>query len=174
VTSSGHDAASGDDIWRADFSGLKTPGEYRVVSGSESSEPFEIRDDVYSDCFDKCMNNNEAFDEIINNMPESETAFKIAKEGLISRLRTDRTVKEQVLWSFIRLRNLGLEEDRDKQIFEKVQAMTLADVKAAQEKWVKNRKYVYGILGDIQDLDLNYLKTLGPIRTVSQEEIFGY
>ena len=49
-----------------------------------------------------------------------------------------------------------------------------ADVKAAQEKWVKNRKYVYGILGDIQDLDLNYLKTLGPIRTVSQEEIFGY
>ena len=48
------------------------------------------------------------------------------------------------------------------------------DVKAAQEKWVKNRKYVYGILGDIQDLDLNYLKTLGPIRTVSQEEIFGY
>ena len=123
---------------------------------------------------DKMQMAIEAFDEIINNMPESETAFKIAKEGLISRLRTDRTVKEQVLWSFIRLRNLGLEEDRDKQIFEKVQAMTLADVKAAQEKWVKNRKYVYGILGDIQDLDLNYLKTLSPIRTVSQEEIFGY
>ena len=123
---------------------------------------------------DKMQMAIEAFDEIINNMPESETAFKIAKEGLISRLRTDRTVKEQVLWSFIGLRNLGLEEDRDKQIFEKVQAMTLADVKAAQEKWVKNRKYVYGILGDIQDLDLNYLKTLGPIRTVSQEEIFGY
>ena len=105
---------------------------------------------------DKMQMAIEAFDEIINNM------------------RTDRTVKEQVLWSFIGLRNLGLEEDRDKQIFEKVQAMTLADVKAAQEKWVKNRKYVYGILGDIQDLDLNYLKTLGPIRTVSQEEIFGY
>ena len=26
----------------------------------------------------------------------------------------------------------------------------------------------------IQDLDLNYLKTLGPIQTVTQEEIFGY
>ena len=63
---------------------------------------------------------------------------------------------------------------RGKQIFEKAQQMTLADVKAAQEKWVKGRKYVYGILGDIQDLDLNYLKTLGPIQTVTQEEIFGY
>ena len=123
---------------------------------------------------DKMQTAIEAFDEIINNMPESEAAFNIAKEGLISRLRTDRTVKEQVLWSFIRLRNMGLTEDRDKQIFEKVQSMTLADVKAAQEKWVKGRKYVYGILGDIQDLDLNYLKTLGPIRTVSQEEMFGY
>ena len=37
VVSAGHDEASGDDTWRADFSGLKTPGEYRVVSGSESS-----------------------------------------------------------------------------------------------------------------------------------------
>ena len=69
---------------------------------------------------------------------------------------------------------LGLTEPRGKQIFEKAQQMTLADVKAAQEKWVKGRKYVYGILGDIQDLDLNYLKTLGPIQTVTQEEIFGY
>lgn len=55
VVSAGHDEAFGDDTWRADFSGLKTPGEYRVVSGSESSEPFKIRDDVYIDCFDKCM-----------------------------------------------------------------------------------------------------------------------
>ena len=57
------------------------------------------------------------------------------------------------------------------------QRMTLEEfeaLKAAQEKWVKGRTYVYGILGDIKDLDLNYLKTLGPIRTVSQEELFGY
>ena len=90
------------------------------------------------------------------------------------RLRTERTVKDGVLWSYIRMRDLGLTEPRGKQIFEKAQQMTLADVKAAQEKWVKGRKYVYGILGDIQDLDLNYLKTLGPIQTVTQEEIFGY
>ena len=69
---------------------------------------------------------------------------------------------------------MGVGVDRNKAVYDAVQGMTLADVKAAQEKWVKNRKYVYGILGDIQDLDLNYLKTLGPIRTVSQEEIFGY
>ncbi len=52
--------------------------------------------------------------------------------------------------------------------------MTLHDVKATQEKWVKGRTYIYGILGDIKDLDMNFLRTLGPVRTVTQEEIFGY
>ncbi len=123
---------------------------------------------------DKMEQAIKAFDDIINNMPESEAAFKIAKEGILSRLRTQRTIKENVLWSYISARDLGIAEDRDKQIFEKVQAMTIDDVKAAQEKWVKGRNYVYGILGDIKDLNVNYLKTLGPIQQVSQEEIFGY
>ena len=79
-----------------------------------------------------------------------------------------------MLNSYLALRRLGLSEERDRQIFEKVQNMTLEDVKATQLKWVKDRPYTYGILGDIRNLDLNFLKTLGPIKTVSQEEIFGY
>lgn len=123
---------------------------------------------------DKMQTAIEAFDEIINQMPESEAAFNIAKEAIISRLRTDRTTGINVLASYLTLRRLGLTEDRDRQIFEKVQTMTLDDVKATQQKWVKDRHYTYGILGDIKNLDLNFLKTLGPIKTVSQEEIFGY
>ena len=123
---------------------------------------------------DKMQTAIEAFDEIINQMPESEAAFQIAKDAIISRLRTDRTTGADVLNSYILLRRLGLSEDRDRQIFEKVQTMTLEDVKATQQQWIKDRPYTYGILGDIKNLDLNFLKTLGPIRTVSQEEIFGY
>ena len=123
---------------------------------------------------DKMQQAIEAFDEIINQMPESEAAFEIAKKALLERIRTARTVKEQLLWEYIFAKDMGVTEDRNKAVFEKVQAMTLADVKSTQEQWVKDRTYVYGILGDIKDLDLNYLKTLGPIKTVSQEEIFGY
>lgn len=123
---------------------------------------------------DKMRQAIEAFDEIINNMPESEAAFTIAKEGILARLRTQRTTKSDVLWSYIDLRDMGLTEDRNKLLFETIQNMTLADVKAFQEKWVKDRTYVYGILGDIKDLDTDYLKTLGPVKTVSSEELFGY
>ncbi|MCQ2118151.1 MAG: insulinase family protein [Bacteroidales bacterium] len=142
-------------------------------------EPDYADGDYYFTAFiatqnDKMRTAIEAFDEIINNMPESEAAFSVAKEALIGRLRTERTTGESVLWKFRSCRKLGLSEVPEKLIFEKVQNMTLADVKAAQEKWVKDRKYTYAILGDIKDLDVNYLKTLGPVKTVSLEEIFGY
>ncbi len=91
-----------------------------------------------------------------------------------SRLRTQRTTGASVLWAYRNCRRMGLSEPTDKAVFEALPGLTLADVKAAQEKWVKGRTYTYAILGDIKDLDVNYLKTLGPVKTVSLEDIFGY
>ena len=123
---------------------------------------------------DKMKTAIEAFDEIINEMPESETAFNIAKEALISRIRTDRVSGRQIIGSYITDRDLGIAEPRNRQVFEVAQTLTLDDVKAVQQKWVKDRTYSYGILGDIKDLDTDYLKTLGPVQILTLEEIFGY
>ena len=123
---------------------------------------------------DKMKTAIEAFDEIINDMPESETAFSIAKEALINRLRTERVADREIINSYVGNRELGVTEPRAKQIFEVAQTLTLEDVKATQQEWVKNRRYAYGILGDIKDLDTDYLKTLGPTQTLTLEEIFGY
>lgn len=123
---------------------------------------------------DKMKQAIEAFDEIINTMPESEAAFNVAKESYINQIRTLRYTKASVLSAFIRTRDMGLDCDRARAVFEKVQTMTLDDVKAVQEQWVKDRNYHYCILGDSKNLDLNYLRTLGPITFLSQEEIFGY
>ena len=54
----------------------------------------------------------QAFDEIINDMPESETAFEIAKEALISTLRTQRITGRHILSSYLSTRELGLTEHR--------------------------------------------------------------
>ena len=116
----------------------------------------------------------EAFDDIINNMPESEAAFAIAKDAIDSRIRTQRTTGAGVLRAYRNCRRMGIEEPTDKAVFEALPNLTLADVKATQEQWVKGRVYTYAILGDIKDLDVNFLKTLGPVETVSLEDIFGY
>ena len=123
---------------------------------------------------DKMKTAIEAFDEIINDMPESEAAFNIAKEALISTLRTQRITGRRILYSYQNARELGLTEDRSKKIYEVLPTLTLEDVKETQNKWVEGRTYHYGILGDIKDLDTKYLRTLGPVKTLTLEEIFGY
>ena len=114
------------------------------------------------------------FDDIINNMPESDAAFAVAKDAMDSRLRTQRTTGMGVLRSYRSCRRLGLAEPLDRAVFEALPSLTLDDVKAIQEQWVKGRTYTYAILGDIKDLDLPFLKTLGPVKVVSLEDIFGY
>ena len=115
-----------------------------------------------------------AFDQIINNMPESEKAFEVAKASILSQLRTRRVTGMSVLSQYLSLRDLGLSESRDKAVFDAVQGMTLEDVKAFQQKWIKNREYIYGFLGRESDFDTEFISTLGPVKHLALEEIFGY
>lgn len=125
---------------------------------------------------DKLRTAVEAFDGIINDMPESQAAFDIAKSGLVSNLRVRRTTGFAVLDEYLDLRDLGLKEDRNKAVFEAVQGMTLEDVKAVQERWIKGRTYLYGFLGnaDAPNFDMGFVKTLGPVTRLTLEDIFGY
>ena len=123
---------------------------------------------------DKLQQAVEAFDLIINDMPQSDKNFEIARTAIESDVRTRRYNGIDVLYSFLNTRQLGLSEPSDRAIFEQIGSMTMDDLVACQQRWVKGRTYVYGILGDPGDLDMNYLKTLGPVQRVSLEEVFGY
>ena len=123
---------------------------------------------------DKMIDAIKVFNDIINNMPESEAAFKLAKEGLIARLRTERIIKSDIIWSYINAQDLGQNVDSRIKLYNDAQNMTLKDVIDFQKKWIKGRTYTYCILGDKKELDMEKLKEVGPIRELTQEEIFGY
>ncbi|MDR2883158.1 MAG: insulinase family protein [Alistipes sp.] len=123
---------------------------------------------------DKLVDAASAFDDIINNMPESEAAFQLAKESIITDMRTQRIIKSSVIGYYLSAQDMGLDYDRRRTIWEQVPSMTFDDVKAFQQKWVAGRPYTFAILGRSADLDQDYLRTLGPIRKVTQEDIFGY
>lgn len=123
---------------------------------------------------DKMQQAIEAFDEIINNMPQSQAAFDIAKNAVIARLRTQRTTGSSVFTSYRNMRKLGLDKSIAEYIFDEVQNIELEDVVKYQQDNIKDRTYNYFILGDIKDLDTKYLATLGEVKVLSLEEIFGY
>ena len=102
-----------------------------LISPSKLDRPYVYRTFIATQN-DKMIDALKAFDEIINNMPESERAFNVAKEALITRLRTDRITKENILWSYLDAQELGQNVDSRKQLFEEAQNMTLSDIKAFQ------------------------------------------
>ena len=161
--------------------------EMREARGLAYSAAAYLTDGGYKDCDylfyafiasqnDKIKEAVEAFDNIINDMPESEKAFEVAKTSLLTGIRTGRTTGFGVLSEYLDLQDYGLTEDREKAVFEQVQNITLADVKAFQQKWIKDRKYIYGILGNQNDpkFDKEFVSTLGPVTELTLEDIFGY
>ena len=123
---------------------------------------------------DKVQQAVEAFDEIIENMPRSEQAFELAKSGILANIESKRTTKMDILWSYLEQEKFGLKEDINKTLYEGIQSLTLDDVVKFQQEFIKGRAYTYCILGDKHDLDMKYIGTLGRIKYLSQEEIFGY
>jgi len=123
---------------------------------------------------DKMMDAIDAFMQILNDMPQSQKAFDIAKESMITSIRTQRILRENILWYYLDDKEFGYTSDSRKNNFDNIQNMTLEDVKDFQEKYVKDKPYTYCILGNSNDLDLNSLGKIGKIRKLTQEEIFGY
>lgn len=144
-----------------------------LITPSKKKDPYIYRTFIATQN-DKMLDAIQAFDEIINNMPESEKAFNLAKEALLTTLRTEHITKYDVLWNYLYAQDLGLNVDRRKELYEKVPAMTLEDVKVFQQKWVKDRTYTYCILGDEKDLNLKGLAPYGTLKKLSKEELFGY
>lgn len=123
---------------------------------------------------DKMIDAITTFNDIINNMPESEAAFKLAQDALTARLRTDRIIKSDIIWSYVNAQDMGENVDPRIKLYNDIQNMTLKDVTDFQNKWIKGRTYIYCILGDKKELNMQKLKEVGPVEELTQEQIFGY
>ena len=124
---------------------------------------------------DKMQQAIEAFDEIIENMPQSEAAFELTKQGILTGMATARTTKMDILWKYIGDMRFGITDfNRTEAVYNGIQTMTLEDVVEFQQNHIKGRDYVYCILGDKNDVDMKYLKTLGKVEFVTPTQIFGY
>lgn len=123
---------------------------------------------------DKMEDAIKGFEEIIEDMPLSEGAFSLAKQGLDSRLRTERIIKDEVAWELLDNRDMGIEGDSRQSMFEALPSMSLDDVVKYQKDNVKGRHYYIGILGDPDDIDLDALEKRGRVVLLTTDDIFFY
>ena len=114
------------------------------------------------------------FGEIIEDMPQSELAFQNAKDALLARLRTQRVTRSAILWSYVDALDFGLTEDPNKALFTKVQSMSLQDIAQFQQKYLKGHPYSVMLVSDPAQVDLKFFETVGEVKKLTLEDIFGY
>ena len=123
---------------------------------------------------DKMMDAVNHFNEIMNQMPASEAAFKIAKEALTKQLASNRINKMSIIWNYIAAQKLGIDYDLNAKIYEQLPQLTLQNVVDFAKQRIADKPYRYIILGDEKELDMKSLEKIGPIRRLKTEEVFGY
>lgn len=150
-------------------------------AGASYVKPYKLEDNYYyrtsiATQNDKMMDAIRAFDEIINNMPESEAAFKVAKESLLTAHRTLRQKGMSILRYYQELKELGLDKDVRKDRYQALQGYTLQDIVKFQQENVKDGIYAIGILGDKSKLDIKSISSgeYGKVVYLTLEDIFGY
>lgn len=124
---------------------------------------------------DKMKDAVAAFNEIIQDMPVSEKNFILAKNSELDSRRADRVLREDIFFTYLASKKYGFENESQTQyVYEHVLPLTLEDVTAFQKAQIKGKPFDYMVLGNKNALDFNYLKTLGKVKMLSSEEIFGY
>lgn len=111
---------------------------------------------------------------LLNDLPESEKSFELAKKAALEKIRTERITKSSKLWNYETALKRGVDHDLRKDVYEAVPNMTIEDLKAFHSEFVKNGEYNIMVIGDKQKLNMDALKEYGPLSFLSLEEVFGY
>lgn len=123
---------------------------------------------------DKMIDCVRQFHSILDTIPQSEPAFKIAKEAVMKRIASQRTTKYGLINAWIRAKQRGIDYDEDELVYKAVPNLTLQDIVKFAEDRMAHKTHRYVILGDEKELDMKSLEQYGPIRRLTTEDIFGY
>ena len=123
---------------------------------------------------DKMMDCIRQFHQILDVIPQNEGAFNIAKEAVKKRIASNRTTKFGLISAWLEAKNLGIDYDRNERIYGALDKITLQDIVRFEQQRMAHKPWRYVILGNEKELDMKSLEKIGPIKRLSQQDIFGY
>ena len=107
-------------------------------------------------------------------MPQSESAFNIAKDALTKQIASSRTTKMNIINAWLMAKRIGLETDLNETIYNALPDLKLADIVDFEKQNMAGKPYRYIILGNEHSLDMPSLQQIAPVKRVTLQEIFGY
>ena len=123
---------------------------------------------------DKFNDATVAMNELLTKMPELPKNLELAKNQVKKDIQTERITQDGIIYNYLNAKNLGLNDDIRKKVYETVDKITMADVKKFHQNYFSGKPYTYAIVASEKRVSMNDMKKLGEVKKLSLEEIFGY
>jgi predicted Zn-dependent peptidase len=111
---------------------------------------------------------------ILEDMPLKESSLNLSKESILNTIRSDRTTKAGVLYSYMRNEKLGIHHDLKKDVFEKIPGIGLDELKKFHQTYVKGKKYTLVMIGKRDKINFDALRKFGKITELKADEVFPF
>ena len=115
-----------------------------------------------------------AMNDLMTNLPKTDQVLAAAKESIRKNLASERITQDDIIFSYLSAKRLGLTTDYRKDIYEKVEAMTFDDIKKFHTEYISGKPYTYCVVASRDKINMDDLKKIGEVKELSLEEIFGY
>lgn len=124
---------------------------------------------------DKLRDAVEAFEQILEDMPVSLPQIEYARQSVLKQIAGSRIAKSDLFWSWRSNKQRGfLNEDIRQAVYNRLQNATAEDLIRFQRERIKGRNYTWLIMGERKRINFQYLRRVGPVKTLKLEQIFGY
>jgi zinc protease len=122
---------------------------------------------------DKLNEATSTLNSLMKNLKEDQRRYDLAKDAIMNRIETERITKTNIFWTYLNNMDKGITTDNRKDIYEKVQGISMADLKTFLEN-NKSKNYTLLVVGKNGSVDKNILKKLGNYKELSLQEVFNY
>lgn len=140
---------------------------------AKKENPFYMM--AYVGCqADKMNDAIKGMNELLTDLPASEQRFELARTGFKKDLETQRITKEDIIAAYLSAQQKGWKGDFRKDEYAALAALKLEDVQKMHKEQISGKPYTYCVVASDKKIKLDDLKTIGEVKTLSLEELFGY
>ncbi len=123
---------------------------------------------------DKMQDAITAMRGLLNDMPKIDQQFEGARTSILKQMETERITKTNKYFNYLTAKDRGLDYDVRKDVYESIENMNIRDMERFFNQHVKAKPFSFLVTGKKDELDMEYLKSLGSYKEASLDELFGY
>jgi predicted Zn-dependent peptidase len=112
--------------------------------------------------------------KLLTNIPYVPQQLNGAKENIIKTIESERITGADIYWDYDKAQKLGLKTDERIQVYNEVKNAGFKTLEKFFNEHIKNKKFTYCVLGNKADINMKDLESLGKVKELSLEEVFGY